>query len=94
MLYNGTFCASHATLQSCSQLPAKEHIGQLALAVAPLTMVVFIKVNVIKVYTTCKRNSSAWSSGGNYILKSGTNHVSLIKTVIKRNQSGISLEVK
>lgn len=45
----------HTTVQSCSQFFAKENIGQLALSVALLGGVVFINVNVIKVYLTCKK---------------------------------------
>lgn len=41
------------TLQSCSQFSAEEYVGQLALAVAPHPFVVFIKVDVIKVYVSC-----------------------------------------
>lgn len=42
------------TLQSCSQFSGKENICQLALAVALFWFVLFIKVNVIKIYSTCK----------------------------------------
>lgn len=45
------------TLQPRSQFSAEEHIGQLALAVALFTVVVFIKVDVVKVYTACQRNN-------------------------------------
>lgn len=45
----------HTTVQSCSQFFAKENVGQLALSVALLRGVVFIKVNVIKVYLTWKK---------------------------------------
>lgn len=45
----------HTTVQSCSQFFAKENVGQLALSVALLRGVVFINVNVVKVYLTCKK---------------------------------------
>lgn len=41
------------TLQSCSQFFAEQHIGQFALLVALLTVIVFVKVDVIKVYLSC-----------------------------------------
>lgn len=47
-----------STFQSCSQFSAEKHIGQLALAVAYLTVVVFIQVDVIEVYPACERHNS------------------------------------
>lgn len=44
-----------ATLQSCSQFFAEQHIGQLALLVALLRVIVLVKVDVFKVYLSCNR---------------------------------------
>lgn len=42
-----------ATLQPCSQFSAEQHIGQFALPVALGRVIVFVKVDVIKVYLSC-----------------------------------------
>lgn len=66
------------TFQPRSQFSAEEHVCQLALLVALLTLVVFIKVDVVKVYTACQRNNPGSSLSTNHTLKSRNNRVSFV----------------